>query len=681
MKILLNNPILLVIMFLTSFAQLTAQSDSAAVKATLHAIAKYTETGTHLRWGYGDADGWYENFREGILVERRRVSPNPTAYQAIHIAQILPETELEALATQTGDQMVSLVLSMAYQNWEDSQYDGNDEDFMDKRANFENRYAFFHYAADQSRTAAVAAGLGFHDTDVEPDVTYSYRLSFQKNKTVAAIKVVSPVVRKSRPLVFDVIEEEGTVNLRWERDLHNRYFSSYWIERADMDQENWRKLTEVPYVQGYDPENLGEEGPKFFSFRDSVENDQRVRYRLIGIDPFGDESPPSPLVYGQGRDRTPPPAPVLLADNTKLLHLQKELSWNQPEGEAVVAYHLQRSYNGKKNVELNFAAPGDTFKLDSLEEEGIYRYQLIAQDAAGNLAFSTEVITKVFDREKPSMPEGLVAETDTSGIITLTWDAPKEKDVIGYYVYAADGEGRAFRRLTNRAWPLRRFVDTVSTKLLNQHRYYYVTAIDKDILYSPASDTLQVIRPDGMPPAPAHVSDFRVLDEGVRLSFRHSHSRDVVKHQLLRRSRTQEELEVIQEWEKPPFNYLDTTVLAEETYFYAYRGVDASGLMGEVVSQVQAVAKRKELSPPELQAENEEGRVVLSWPVRDEAFAWQLYRSVNGGPEQRVSTLTADQLEYVDGRIKAGQTIAYRLRLLRADGRRSPFSQPVEINR
>lgn len=676
---------LLVIIFLALSSVSYGQSDSldldTAVVATIHLLAKYTAEGTQLRWGYGEADTWYANFREGVVLDRRRVSPDPTEYQAVGIVKLLPYEELTDLSVAKRDEMISVVQSMGYDEWENSLYEPGEDDIMDKRDNFMNRYAMYHFAADRSIDAAYAAGLGFLDTDVAPDVTYAYRVRSQGSKKVVAIKVVAPVIREVRPLIANIIAEEGAVQLQWERALHNRYYSGYFIERTVDGQNNWERLNEVPYVQGYDPENFDPRGPRYFTYRDSIGNEVPHRYRIIGLDAFGDESQPSPVALGVGGDRTPPPAPILSVDPKEVLHMKRTLTWVQPEGEAVTSYHLQRRFNGKENVVIDFARPGDTLKLDEPDEPGSYIYRLIAQDAAGNLAWSTEVYTVIYDRNPPKQPSGLKAEVDTSGLVILTWDEADD-DVFGYHVYAADGNRRAFERVTNRPHRYRRFVDTVSTNLLNQYRDYYVVATDKDFLYSEKSQVLRVRRPDVIPPAPAQVSDFKVLDSGIRLSLRPSHSRDASIHRILRKEKGDRDWSVLGEWKHPvlpPFNHLDSTVLLEKTYLYAYQAEDDSGLKSSIVSEVQVATRPAALVAPVLTGDRSENRVLLTWNQSIGAAGWQLYRRIDNGPETRLPTLSATDNDYLDGQVKPGQIATYRLRLIRQDGRRSPFSQPFEI--
>lgn len=669
--------LLFILFFLPGW--LAGQTDPVRTAPSLHLVAKYTAGGTHLRWGYGDVNSWYANFRQGVTVYRRRVSPNPTEFQAIDIVGLLPDAELEQLAANDDSGMLGALHGVAYQDWENSIYQGEGDDFGLKRDNLNNRYVFYHYAADRSREAARAAGLSYVDTDVAPNVTYAYRVVSQGTTTVTAYKVVTPKVKRARPLVQGLSEEEGSVTLHWDRALHNRHFSGYFVERSEVGRDEWQRLTEAPYVQGYDKDY--EAAPRFFSYTDRVANGKPLRYRIIGLDPFGDESEPSPVVVGQGRDRTPPAVPELIADESELLHLKKTLRWYQPPGDAVVAYHLERRFNNKSNLVIDFAGPGDTLRVDEPDEAGTYAYRLIAQDAAGNLAWSEPVVTIVHDRNAPAAPTGLIAQADTNGVVTLTWDAAKEKDVVGYYVFAADGEDRTFRRLTGQSHPYRRYRDTLDTGLANRYRYYTVMALDKDFLYSPLSDTLRVNRPDAIPPAPAQISDFRVLGGGIRLSFRHSNSADVIKHQLLRREAHNGFGAVIREWVQPPFNFTDTSAVADSTYFYAYRAVDNTGLLSEVTTELQVTAKRRELNAPELSVTKEENRIQLSWPARPEAGYWQLYRRVNGQAERRLTTLPGAALTFRDARTLAGQELTYRLRLVREDGRRSPFSAAVSVTK
>ncbi|MEL6276846.1 MAG: hypothetical protein AAFU03_17235, partial [Bacteroidota bacterium] len=292
--------------------------------------------------------------------------------------------------------------------------------------------------------------------------------------------------------------------------------------------------------------------------------------------------------------------------------------------------------------------------------------------------YSEPVFTKVYDRDRPNQPTGLKASTDTTGLIAIEWDAPEERDVVGYYVYASDGNRRAFRRLTNGVFPLRRYADTVATQMLNQYRYYYVVAVDKDFLYSPPSDTIKVVRPDINPPAPALIDDYNILSEGIRLTFRPSNSRDIASHQLLRRQKDTD-WEIIGSWEKPVFSHIDSTVQAGSTYLYAFQAIDRSGLRSKIVSELQLKAQPRVLVAPSLELTSLDFRIFLKWEGGADASAYQLYRSVNDGPLQRLATLPKDTIEFADARTKSGKKYRYQLRLINSEGRQSPLSEPVEI--
>ncbi|MEM6771239.1 MAG: hypothetical protein AAF597_11700, partial [Bacteroidota bacterium] len=126
---------LLILCSLVYLSSLDAQLDSTAVNNphTIHLLAKYTDVGTVLRWGYGEPETWYGNFREGVVLERRRVSPDPTEYQPIDIVKLLPAQELLDLAVAEQDDRVSVIHSMGYLEWENSLFEDGDDDIADKR--------------------------------------------------------------------------------------------------------------------------------------------------------------------------------------------------------------------------------------------------------------------------------------------------------------------------------------------------------------------------------------------------------------------------------------------------------------------------------------------------------------------------------------------------------------------
>ncbi|MEM7573589.1 MAG: hypothetical protein AAF433_11835 [Bacteroidota bacterium] len=645
---------------------------------SIQLISRYRLEGVDLRWGYSSPQAWNAHFREGVTVYRRRITAPATDYAPIAEVQIMSDAELEALAGQGDDPgMLGVIHKMAYQEWEEDAYSGSGPGFMDAVDRLTNRYTYFHFAADRDAAAARAAGLAYTDTEIEPGIVYAYKVETKAAPLLKALKVVRPLPFAPQPVIFSVEESDTLITIRWERELHERKFSAYYIERTPAGVDAWQRLNEQPYVQGFD-RRIFRELPRFFAYNDADPLPGPAQYRLIGVDPFGDLSPPSPVKDAQTRDRRPPPAPLLTSDEESLTHLTKTLSWEQPAGEAVVAYHLERRHGRQKEVAQNWASPGASSKVDTVAESGIYAYRLIAEDAAGNLAYSTAVYAQLRDRIPPDPPLGLVAETDTTGAVTLTWDAATEEDVYGYYVYAADGDRRAYKRLTPNMYRSRRFVDTVSTALLNTRRLYYVVAIDNDRLYSAPSDTLELIPPDVNPPSPALIGDFRVEAEGIRLLLVHSSSRDVAEHRLLRRKLEEEEFMVLSAWEVPPMVFVDQNAEAGQAYLYAYQAIDHNGLESAIVTEIQAAMPPPPPPIPELEIESRDFRVFLSWEALD-ADHYLLYRSVDDGPKQRLQTLDGGAINYADARTEAGKTYTYQLRLVNAQGRKSAYSEPVRI--
>ncbi|MBK9690062.1 MAG: hypothetical protein IPO65_20970 [Saprospiraceae bacterium] len=229
---------------------------------------------------------------------------------------------------------------------------------------------------------------------------------------------------------------------------------------------------------------------------------------------------------------------------------------------------------------------------------GIYKYRLIAADTAGNFAYSTPLYTRIHDMVPPSKPSKPVAYVDTTGIVTLGWNEHSEKDIIGYNIYAADGNKRSFIKLNAQTHRSRIYQDTIGTSLLNEKRYYFIVAVDDDFMRSPPSDTLVISRPDRIP---LHRPSLVTTGLARRHPFNllPSSSRDVVRHDLWRKAGTQD-WQLIHQLTKIPPSFTDTDVKSCVSYYYKIHAVDDGGLISKAVDIAEIAAMKSQLSKPEL---------------------------------------------------------------------------------
>ena len=670
-----------IIVFFLSVLSVLGQVDKldsiAMERGDIQLLTKQYGDSIVLRWGYDQPELWYATLNYGVKVSRKTISPTEGSYEELATVKVMPELELEALASKNSkNEMLFVVLQHTYRDWENSTLN-DDGDFYGRSSNFINRWSLVHFAADRNRQAAEVAGMRYVDKNVTPGHIYSYKVEALGKEYASDYSVVSSQIRNFVPVLENGKRKREEVVIEWDRNIHDYHYSGYFIERSS-DGNNFQVLNDIPYVMGVD-DNMNATFGKY-AYIDSISNDQAYFYRFRGVDAFGDISIASNIIKVDQADVTPPPSPFILIEDDEITHLSKLIEWEQSGDVADIAtYHLVRSKAGKKVTIRNWATPDMRKKVDRVQEAGVYTYRLIAEDAAGNQSLSNEFYTKLHDALPPAIPTGLTGTADTTGIITLIWDEHPEPDVIGYYVYAADGTRRDMQRQTGEVYRARIYLDTVDLNTLNEKRYYSIVAIDKEYKTSAYSDTILVDRPDVIPPAPTHIADYEVSPAGIQLKFIPSSSRDVVEHRLYRKGGVDTMYKLVKsitDWES---TYMDTDVESGETYTYKFVAIDEAGLESNVVKEPSLTAYNQNRSALELQALEEKGKIILTWTGEVDASSIFIFRSKNGGPFITYRTLSSSESKFTDFAAKKDAEYAYRIQAASKSGVRSPFSNLTKI--
>ncbi|MCB0649459.1 MAG: hypothetical protein KDC49_22475 [Saprospiraceae bacterium] len=660
--------ILLLLAYQPLLAQEKVKIDPAfSLEGDVSLIGKWDTNTIKLRWGFTHPQLWYHHINKPVTLFRRNVTKKG---QYVKIAEIMPldSTTMESLASTTGDEMLVVTLENIYRHWENTTF----KDYgsvLERNDNFHNRWSLTHLAADRSFLAAKAAGLGYVDTPPSSDDTYAYKIVADGNVIISDYKVV---FRKKEfiPVIFDVVEEEGNLVINWDKKLHDYHFTAFWIEYS-TDSIQFSRANDAPYIQMIDQSVTDQR--KFYSYRLSVTNYQKTFVRLVGIDPFGEESTASPIESGMGRDKTPPPPPVLVADTSKT-HLTRLFHIQQENGADVASYTLERSIGNQTTVIKNWAKGGAASATDTLPFEGIYKYRLIALDAAGNEAPGSFIYTKIYDLIPPAKPSKPSAITDTSGVISLYWDKHPEQDVIGYNIYAADGNGRNFIKLNAHIHRQHIYLDTVKLSLMNEKRHYYITAVDNDYMISACSDTLIVNRPDIVPPSPAHIVNYLVTDTSIRLTIFPSSSRDVVRHELWRKE-GDSGFTLHQSFTDIPKSFEDLSIKPSTAYTYSIIAIDDVGLQSKAVKEVHLTTLPGLLPIPDAELSATDGTIQLS--LRNQlppSGKIVVYKSIDNGPLLRLKE--SNRLPFED-KNTAYQNITYRLAFKDDLGHQGPLSAPI----
>lgn len=612
---------------------------------TISLVAKHYGDSIVLRWAPATADDWHRQLHQPILVARREVAPASGQYEVISDSiRLMPEAPLEAMAAAHPEHPLLLVLlNNSYRDWQNSLYDGDISTMLEKASNFKNRWSLTLFAADRDPVVANAAGMRFVDRNVKKGVTYAYRVFIPGQYVTSDSKVMHPKIREFTPMIYQGFERDSSLVIQWQRRLHDAHYSAYFIERAE-DGKNFTRLNTVPYVQAYSDDPALQSA--FYTYTDRVANGKKYQYRLIGLDAFGDESLPSSAVELKAKDLAPPQAAVVHATVDSL---QKgiRIEWTHPDPSDVKNYMVWYAPAGSKVTAVSPVLSADTrsFLHQPGDYNGMGSYTVACVDANGNVRMSSEVLIRVPDFVPPAPPSNLLALTDTTGLIRIRWDSAAETDIIGYLVYAADGNDRHFHRLTSKLFPFRQYSDTVDVHSLTELRYYTVIAVDDALNYSGYSDTLVVERPDITPPSPAWIQAFSVTDSSIVLQLVPSSSRDVVRHILMRKSEVDSIWTMQDTLEATATSYTDVSTEGGQTYIYALVAFDEKGLASAIINEkhiLTPVSRQGDAMQWKVETDTE-GMTIIRWTPPSHASGVQIYMKNKNQWQLSRDVLATDQ--------------------------------------
>ena len=667
---------------------LQGQDTLRMIHQKVQLISKHEGSRIILRWAPADAKWWYHGIQDGFSIARREVTDPNSRYVTL-VDTLLPWTaeRIESHITDhPDDNALILPLQTIHRDWENTQFESADfGDMYERSQYFEQRFHTTVLAADIYPVVADAAGLRFVDEDIDPDKTYSYRVRYNYSGLHQAYSVVRQWFIIDRPFIHEIIEKENAVSLKWDRELHGKEYTAYYIERS-KDGVHYERLNTLPYVQG-----VSDDMPEqpYIIYTDEVENYELFYYRIVGIDPFGDESEPSEAMVAKGKDRTPPIVNIPIVELSEGGSSNK-IKWSHdPIDELKQAIVYKKDYSKTPKIVYESSAESgfDFIVEDNEVMDGMTDYFLVLVDTAGNFAQSQRASLYRKDDVPPLAPINLKADVDTTGRIILSWDQGPDNDIIGYYIYTADRAEDNFIKLNQKKYPYRIYQDSVDMTLLTPKRYYKVAAIDKGGNIGEYSDVLEVNRPDRIPPSPCLFYDYRVDSAGVFLGLVPSSSRDVVEHRLYRRAESEQDFTLIQTFGKrPPQLFWDDKVKSATSYVYKWVAADAGNLESSPDNSTLYITTfdvRTTFVPLIRLESTKDGVLVkVGQNIPGEDYRIQLIRSYKNGKFKTITTLS-DTYDYLDSvRIDEDReepTVTYKAKILYRDGKRSKFSEAASL--
>ncbi len=562
-------------------------------------------------------------------------------------------------------------------------------ELKDQKSREDYNYMVFVLAALKNPDAAIALGLAFTDTNAVPGKTYLYRVRpAGKSKIYKIIsddfRITAEPVKTAYGNPVYVNEGDTELSFAW---INPAELSGYIVERADPGDAVFTQLNKAPIynLEGSDYNGDSRSG---YSDRNLV-NYKMYTYRFYGYTLFG-EKVRFAEVKAMPRDLTPPEEPFLMQpQNVKPNEVLVTWKMNPSPAPDLNGFYVARSNKaeGEFKVLHSGMLSKDTRSFtDTTFIRGQANYYLVqAVDTAGNRSTSFPVFAALIDSMPPVKPVIISGTIDSLGVVTITVEKNKEKDLMGYRLFKANSPEHEFSVIyegfvnddSSNGYIQTVFKDTVTLNSLTPYIYYRVKALDFNFNQSEFSDVIKIARPDTIAPVVPVFTNVFVSEKYVRLYFAPSSSEDVKEHIIYRRTSPDSTWKIIARLNSILSEFTDSSVTTGITYYYSMRARDAGGLYSKYASPVYGKPYDTGVRPAveNLSAEAEEKNIILSWdyPSSEYKTIFVIYKKDDKG--SLVQYGLTEEKKYTDK--NTGKENFYAVKAVTKDGGQSRLSAVV----
>ena len=534
-----------------------------------------------------------------------------------------------------------------------------------------------------SPAMATVMGERFLDKDVPDGARVTYRVTYiredRKEAELGTAEVIARAKRPPAPRAVRVASVLGVTHLDWEIDqrlMARDAIASYRVMRARRQGGPFLTLGDGPVFASAQA-TTGPPGPAFIDT--DVVSGEAYYYQVVAVDVFDRPSEPSQVVRVTLVDDVPPVAPVLESVAVKAGAVT--LAFRPIGADAPVSYLVERGATPRGPWIALRGGCGETAEsreCSDTPQPGTHFYRVSARDSAGNLSAASEPIpAHVDDAVAPGAPGRVDAKADrrSPGRVTVTWAAPKDKDLDYYEVLERHG-GPAAPPLVVATVPVRgkRKVVLEGRTSMYQAYLYSVRAIDDSGNFGPeAAAKSPVVATMAAPSAPV-VTGLTATADGAALTWVCAQIPKAVGFEVQVPGKGKR-FKTIAELGPGTMRYVDGA--ASVGAAVAYR-VLAIGERGEETAS--EVVSLEAFSPPEvvaapsgLAAKAGRGGVALKWKG-SAPMGFRVYRGVAGEPAAYLEATTGTS--YADA--SADPEVRYGYYVVGVDSR-GDETAPTEV--
>lgn len=653
-----------------------AQS-SHAVKA----ISRVKPDSISLRWAPTDMEAWrlgnqygYGIIRYTLVVNNVLLKKPVKELLTVHPLQPLALPDWEPIAKSSSyGAIAAQALYGANFNADANTATGLSWTKVYQKSNQQDmRFSFALFAADMNKDVAKASGLCWVDHKVKKGHKYLYKifvavpeLSAPKPVDTALVYVGADSYETlPKPAEFRVDFMDSTAVLSWNREVQQSVYVAYQIERSSDGGQSFQVRNKEPFV------SILKDAKNPFSFYvDSTFAYIEHQYRILGINAFGEKGPYSDVARGMSKPSAQL-APQFLKYEFKN-DREVKLSWQYDSGQRskIQGFKVYRSMEhegGYKLLSSNSLLPKSQLYFVDVQPLSVGYYQVVAIDASGKEQASFPILVQFEDKQSPKAPQTFTGTIDKQGQVKLGWTANAEDDLLGYYVYASNGQNEEYARVSPHSLKTPTFDTWIDLKTLTDSIYYEVLAVDKH--YNESSRTrLALARPDIIPPAPVGIVRTEGTISGIGLLWYNSPSKDVKRYLITRMEEhcqdCEKRTEVMHQGDSTL--YIDSTAEQGKTYQYSIQAEDRGGLRSEKMETIK-VQRKKLQAKAKVHAfsgtwDEQHKKIKLNWQASgNNVKHWIIYRASQG--ERLAQYASSQELNFVDIEVETTKTYEYYLR-------------------
>lgn len=542
-----------------------------------------------------------------------------------------------------------------------------------------DKFAFSLISAELSYEAALLAGWGFVDNNIQPNSIYEYIVYLNhpdfQDKVRDTLRVnMSAKTSPPMPIAVTADFEENMAKISWHQNYPGYQVSSYRVERS-TDGINFENLSSTPFISGGSGITSNRETRA--SFNDSISNNIYYFYRVSSIDCFGDVSKPSKVVKGMAKRRLTAVPQNLKHTFANYDTIQLQWEFDKEQENLILGFEVFKSDSSKgqyQNISFTLPPTARSFRVKATNSN-YFIVKAVGREEYSTVTGSYFVLRP--DLVPPKQPQGLKGKIDTTGIIKIEWLPNTDDDLDGYFVYSSYNDSSGFIKTTSK--PIRQTFhsDTIDVRSGSKNIYYLVVAADKAGNNSVPTEKLGLKIPDLIKPDPPLLyNTFRHADT-VKIEWLPSPSDDVVMQLVYRKERNDKTWKVLTRYNDNTTNYVQDTGLEDgKTYSYLIIAVDGNKLeskpVGPVNFTIALKTKPKKVEKFIARFDQQALTVSLSWKADPVVKGYEIYKDNSDGQNFYFFKFLEEN-KLTDTEIKPFKTYSYKIRSMSEKGIYSPF--------